>query len=415
MRGSSTARQNAGADDNSVLRIAILGGPTNSHMLVSRLQVDCAWCRCESVSLDKAEDLASLADFDAVLLIDKPTLPGFLHSRSDSSQLHRQMEILTSHRICCVVLTERPWAFAGFTAGVVCISSDTSVEKLHGVLLGLTHAVPLLRRVDERLGAVQRLGRSLESHFAATDRELQLASRVQQDFLPHQLPIDGPVRFTTLFRPCSWVSGDIFDIFRLDETHWGFYLADAVGHGVAAGLLTMYIKHAIATKRIYNSGYELVPPGQVLCDLNDKLVSQNLADSRFVTMWYGMINMANHVLHYAVAGHPPPLVIDEDGGLQELHGDGCMLGLETAQTFGTQSIMLRPGQRVFVYSDGLESAIIANRLPMPRLPVLETGIGELLRRPAHEVIATLNDRLDGMPGGLTYADDVSLIIADIVE
>jgi len=66
------------------------------------------------------------------------------------------------------------------------------------------------------------------------DQELRLDSRLQRDFLPKQLPTVGDIRFHVLYRPATWVCGDVYDVQRLDERFIGFYLADAVGHGVAA-------------------------------------------------------------------------------------------------------------------------------------------------------------------------------------
>ena len=76
-------------------------------------------------------------------------------------------------------------------------------------------------------------------------------------FFPSSCRNSG-VRFHTLFRPAGYVSGDLYDIMRLDETHVGFYMADAVGHGMPAALLTMFIKNALVTKQIGPEGYRLL-------------------------------------------------------------------------------------------------------------------------------------------------------------
>ena len=74
------------------------------------------------------------------------------------------------------------------------------------------------------------------------DEELRLAAKLQQDFLPKQLPQVGPIHFHSLFRPAGYVSGDLYDVMRLDEKRVGFFPVDAVGHGMPAALLTMFIK-----------------------------------------------------------------------------------------------------------------------------------------------------------------------------
>ncbi|HEY1685253.1 MAG TPA: SpoIIE family protein phosphatase, partial [Tepidisphaeraceae bacterium] len=154
------------------------------------------------------------------------------------------------------------------------------IESLQEEILALHEELAVLRRRDE----------TLNDHMHQLDEELRLASRLQRDFLPKNFPELGPVRFHVLFRPAGYVSGDIYDVIRLDENHVGFYVADAVGHGIPAALLTMFLKRALVTKEILPSGYRLLPPSESLAQLNQCLVDQGLAHTTFATALYGMIN-----------------------------------------------------------------------------------------------------------------------------
>ena len=80
----------------------------------------------------------------------------------------------------------------------------------------------------------------------------------------------------------GYVSGDLYDVMRLDETHIGFYMADAVGHGMPAALLTMFIKNALVTKEIGPGGYRLLAPGETIAKLNEVLLGQNLSNEFFL-------------------------------------------------------------------------------------------------------------------------------------
>ncbi len=396
-----------------IIRVGVLDTENREGDLANRLLSSKTWCCCQRVEMDADNDYGVLKAFDAMMLVDRPANT----SREDEALQGRHdgfLDLFQKRRIGVLIVTSRPWMYAGFNAGVVCLPPDASLEKAQGVLAALAHMRPMIREVDKQLSAMQRLSKNLRKRFDETDRELQLAARLQRDFLPQELPSDGPFRFSSMFRPCSWVSGDIFDVFRLDEKHWGFYLADAVGHGVAAGLLTMYIKHAIRPKRILTDGYELVPPSEVLSNLNDQLTSQGLPDSPFITGWYGTVNIETLVLNYAVAGHPPPILIDVDGRIRELHGDGCLLGISRGERFSDESVHLKPGQRVIVYSDGLEPTLIAHRPQMPKLPTFEEGIPELLRLDADDLLKRLRMRLDNTPGSLMQVDDVTLLMLDVL-
>src|SRR4051794_31980740 len=114
------------------------------------------------------------------------------------------------------------------------------------------------------LNVLRRRDETLNFYMHRLDEELRLAARLQQDFLPRILPQLGPVHFHTLFRPAGYVSGDLYDIMRLDEHHVGFFICDAVGHGMPAALLTMFIKRALTTKEIQPSGYRLLDPADAL-------------------------------------------------------------------------------------------------------------------------------------------------------
>src|SRR2546421_8377180 len=154
-----------------------------------------------------------------------------------------------------------------------------------------------LERVQRELAMVTREAEDLRSrdetlklYMRRLDEELRLAARLQQDFLPKSLPKVGNIRFHTLFRPAGHVSGDLYDVMRLDESHIGFYMADAVGHGMPAALLTMFLKQALVTKEIRPGGYRLLEPSQTMQKLNDSLVGQNLSQATFATALYGHIN-----------------------------------------------------------------------------------------------------------------------------
>src|SRR4051794_26024267 len=176
----------------------------------------------------------------------------------------------------------------------------------------------------DELEAMRRRDEALHTYLRKMDDELRLAARLQQDFLPKSMPQVGRVRFHTLFRPAGYVSGDLYDVMRLDEQRVGFYMADAVGHGVPAALLTMFIKHALQTKEIdpRGRGYRLLEPGETLRRLNERLIDQNLSHSTFATALYGTIDVDTLQVTVARAGHPHPIVLRADGSTETLKVEG---------------------------------------------------------------------------------------------
>lgn len=402
-----------------ICRVAVLHSNAALPVAVETLLNNCDWCEAKRVDPSLASSDLVASYFDVALIID---------DNAGSSPPRWPAELRTLPQ-GLIILTDRPEMPQNTPGGneanslnttnraisTVNLPRDASVDQLRGALTAITQWNPVRASYDKQLAGMKRLHEGLHHHFDAIDRELRLASRMQRDFLPPEVIECGPLRFSSYFRPCTWVSGDIFDIFRLDEHHFGFYLADAVGHGVAAGLLTMYIKHAIKPKRIHGEGYELVRPSQVLQALNDQLAAQGLPDSQFITGWYGLIDMRTLRLDYAVAGHPPPMIVDATGLRCELHGDGSLLGLCPGQTFSDESITLSAGQRLVLYSDGLEATLITDRRPMPEPPNLAPGFEKLLAAPFDVLRKGIVDSLETTPGSITNADDVTLVALDIKE
>src|SRR5205823_4396091 len=136
------------------------------------------------------------------------------------------------------------------------------------------------------------------------DTELMLARRLQANFLPRQVPTFPRGRVVVHHHPSGRVGGDFYDAFRVDENHVGFYVADALGHGVPASLLTMFIKQNLRPKEVARDLYRLIPPDEVLARLNRELIEQRLSETPFVSMVYGLFNHQTGALSLARAGHP---------------------------------------------------------------------------------------------------------------
>ena len=154
---------------------------------------------------------------------------------------------------------------------------------------------------------------------------------------------------------------------RLDERRIGFYVADAVGHGMPAALLTMFIKHALVTKEVRPAAgegattvsgdaprYQLLDPGESLRRLNTNLVDQELSQATFATALYGVLDPDTLEMRFAKAGHPSPLLLRADGTHEWLDVDGPLLGIFPEEIFPTRTVQLRPGDRVILYTDGIE-------------------------------------------------------------
>ena len=278
--------------------------------------------------------------------------------------------------------------------------ADAKLAELTSLIDALTGEIDLLRRRDAQI----------QTNFRRMDEEMRLAARVQRDFLPRSLPRVGPVTVDVLFEPAGYVSGDFYDVRRLDEHNLGLYLVDAVGHGTPAALLTMYMKNALRTKVITGKRYDLVAPSQAMVGLNEALLDADLELASFATGIYGRLDCKNLTWTFARGGHPHPVLL-RDGTATDLHADGGLLGIMAEETFPEVTVPLQPGDRLVLFSDGVEVAFspdgvgdlrhwrrfIADRAALPTLELMNE-----CRRTSAE-----NN------GSLAARDDLTVLIADI--
>lgn len=279
-----------------------------------------------------------------------------------------------------------------------CFVRPFDAGELHAQVKAFLRLKRLHDRVRERTSEFHRANKRLRQAYQQVDQEMELARRIQQSLLPSALPELPGVCFAVHYRPSGRVGGDFYDAFRLDETHAGFYVADVVGHGVPASLLTMFLKKAVRAKEIMGSEYRLTAPDDVLHHLNREMLEHALAENPFITMVYGLYNTADRTLAFARAGHPYPLLVPVHGRPRFLEVHGTLLGVFETE-FAQRIEPLQPGDKVLFYTDGLETAEVTAQSLLARLPRYQA-------LPIRELVAMLADDLVGESG---LADDLTLL------
>jgi hypothetical protein len=222
------------------------------------------------------------------------------------------------------------------------VAMRDSLESLHGSMVA--------NRQSEQ-NATQRY-----------NNQLRLASQIQRDLIPETLPTIGSVSFSAVFRPVDYVSGDIYDVHRLDEQHVAVALADATGHGIPAALLTMLIKRSLRGKEIDNGHYRILRPEEVLARLNEDLLYADLSDCSFVAATYAVLNVETLELKLARGGSPYPLLRRANGAIELLQPAGGVVGITAGAEFEVETVQLAPGDTLLICSDGLDRVLI------PQLP-----------------------------------------------
>jgi len=291
---------------------------------------------------------------------------------------------------------------------LLCVREDADSEELAAKFSAAKALQPAILRLRKEAD-----GDGSGAGGKEISRELRLAARLQQDFLPRRLPEVGAVRFGALFRPASWVSGDIYDIMRLDETHVGFYVIDSVGHGVPAALMTMFIRRALQTKRINGSEYHIVPPDQTLAELNADICSEDLSGGQFCTGVYCVLDSESMELTYSRAGHPEPVIIRGDGSTELLEGDGPLVGVFPDCVYESRGVRLGAGDRVFLYTDGAEEALKRPGEDFGHGRTFPCIVQQYAGMPREQMLLEMSASLDIKYGLGHPEDDITIVMMEV--
>jgi len=254
-------------------------------------------------------------------------------------------------------------------------------------------------------------GLAKENHTQQLENQLKMAGAVQKDFLPQKLPDTPKFKWAVAFMPADWVSGDIYDITRLDETHIGFYLADAVGHSMPAALLTMFLKQAVQMRQTIGNEYKIFTPFEVVSGLNQKMCAQHLHGCQFATCCYCLLNTETLTLEYCRAGHPYPVLINDKAGRPvQLQTRGSLLGVFEDAQFEAGSVQLCSGDKLLLYSDGAEPFMGSKHNDIP----LNFGkeFMNIAALPAKQLAAEF-ENLVRASKDTTELDDITLIALEI--
>lgn len=299
-------------------------------------------------------------------------------------------------------------------AGLQC-GADTSLARPIDAAEFLAQVQTLLRvkdRYDQltlKAAEAQRITQRLQAANQQIDQEMDLARRLQESFLPQSLPQVPGVRLAVKYKPFAQVGGDFYDVFRLDEKHLGFYLADAMGHGVPASLLTIFVKKGVRAKEISGQSYRLVPPTEVLEKLNRALIEQQIPDLPFITMVYVLFNYLDGTLQFARAGHPYPLYLPKEGKPILAQIEGGLLGVFETK-YRLQTHQLKPGDKFLLYTDGMDGASFEQH------PV---GLASLLAAAEKFRTLPIDEMLERLASDLftqtRQADDLTVFGMEMVE
>ncbi len=333
----------------------------------------------------------------------------------DASDTDRCVQDLIAHGVPVLVLAEDEPRWRVLADRGVCVLDWGSPPQVVGSMLAaLRHRQSYVRSVSRELALALRCQAGIRAEIERIHEELQLAANFQQEFTAAPLPRLPGLEVGALFRPVSAVSGDIYCVRDAGPDTASFFVADAVGHGVPAALLTMVLTNSLLAADAAREGHTPVGPGDVLARLNRRLIEGSIGNGRFATALYGTVNARTREVVIASAGHPPAIVLSP-GGVRRVVPDGPLLGVFPDAEFGTATTHLVPGETLLLHTDGLESAFVDSLASTGVKGREKPFITELRSAFQHEgasaadALSELEMLIDEQYGSLHQQDDVTVI------
>ena len=240
--------------------------------------------------------------------------------------------------------------------GMLNIGRNLDPHVLAGILFGITH------RQDEVADLLQESGRSreqvhrLDRQLDRLNHELEGASRLQRQSLPEPMKHIAGGSIATLWNPAGQVSGDLVNVVELADGCTALLVADSIGHGVPAAMLSMNLQRTLTEAHHSDRQHLLRSPSRMLSLLNDSLVRTAGDETRFATAIYAVFDSKTNHLLVGAAGHPTPIIARPDGTVRRLPVQGPLLGLFAGEDYSETGWTLDPSDRVVIYTDGIEQA-----------------------------------------------------------
>ncbi len=231
--------------------------------------------------------------------------------------------------------------------------------------------------VTAQLNHLQQQDAILREGLARFNRQMARARQLQHDLLPRSLPQCASLKISRLYLPAKELSGDMYEVVRLNDHQLSITVSDATGHDMAAAMLSIFMKSRLRSGlRVQES----VPnealwdwPNDLLRKLNHELLAADLSECHFLTLIHAIYDELDHCLLWSRGGMPYPILIRPGHRPQQIVSEGGIIGAFERQQYDLVSTHLGANDLMLLFTDGLEALLLNSdvRRDRPR-KLLET-------------------------------------------
>ena len=240
--------------------------------------------------------------------------------------------------------------------------------------------------------------------------ELDTARKMQMGIMPSQAPDLPGVDIAGICLPATEVGGDYFDYFQKNgsDSELGFTVADVSGKGMSAAMTAVMVSgmlHAEAARELKTD--------EMLTRINGPLFKKT--DRRmFTALLFGILNMKQSQFTFTNAGQLPPLLLRDDT-ITELKAEGPRLpvGITRKVNYSSETIPLKPGDRLLIYTDGINEAMNQNREQFGDYRLMEAFSETADIQSAEEALASIQSKVDDFTGSEPQHDDITMVYIQI--
>ena len=230
------------------------------------------------------------------------------------------------------------------------LSKSASKQEIIARVLAGLRTSRLVRELETTGDELESSLLLLQKKQAETEADLQTAATFVQSLLPPQgSPVHG-IALAWEYQPSLTLGGDLFNVMAIDADHLGFYILDASGHGVAAALRSASLMTFLQKENMLQllGSYD---PEKVLFEANRRFPLS--ADGEYFTLWVGQLHLPTRSLSYVSAGHSGALLSSAQSPSRWLTRSSFPLGFDPSARFASDRVSLKPGDRLFLLSDGI--------------------------------------------------------------
>lgn len=218
-------------------------------------------------------------------------------------------------------------------------------------------ASPVKSKLGEIIGAVEvfrdityekELAQSLEIKNTKMSNDINFAKNMQIRMLPTP-GIFNDLLINYLYKPSEMLSGDIFDVYKIDHEHTGIYICDVVGHGVTASLLTIFVRQSL--RAISKNETNI---NKIIKELHKTFIALNLDSDKYFSVFFAIFNKKTKEFRYINAGHNSVPIFVRDGDIKMLEAKGYPIcNIFDTVNYDANSISLKEKDKLVFYTDGI--------------------------------------------------------------